>query len=287
MASKKAAPAPAKKAPAKKATASKAPGKAVQPYNGKNAGAVSIFEMDPSMLIQDQGAGLQNIRSTDMSIPFLMIVQALSPQRKKTNDKYIPGCEEGMIFNTLDKTCYEDVLFVPCHYDRSVIEWKPRDSGGGFVARHDRDFIMPETKTEKGTPYDPETGHEFVESVEYSGLVLDPDRDEPYACIIAMSGSGHKHSKKWNTVMMQRKETVNGKRITPPLYAYAYRIGTQPEQNKAGQDYFAWSIELTGEPVSRDVYMMARDLSSSVASMSRSAVDSGYANNHSAADSAM
>lgn len=259
------AKAPVKKAPVKKA-ATKAPvSKAVVPSKGSKA--VSVFESEHSLLLEDAGSGLQNVSSQDMSIPFISIVQDLSPQRKKTHEKYIPGCEEGMVFNTLDKSLYDSISFVPCYYNRAIIEWTPRDSGGGFVARHDRTFELPKTVNDKGTPFDAETGHEFQEVVEYYGLVLDPNRDEPYPCLISMSGANHKHSKKWNTVMMQRKVTVSGKRITPPSFAYSYTLQTQPETNKVGQSYYAWDIDLEGEPVSTDVYLLARDLSKSVASM--------------------
>jgi hypothetical protein len=31
------------------------------------------------------------------------------------------------------------IAFIPVHYDRAFVEWKPRDAGGGFVASHDPD----------------------------------------------------------------------------------------------------------------------------------------------------
>ena len=42
----------------------------------------------------------------DITIPRVDVLQALSPQRKKTNAEYIEGAEEGMLFNTVTKQLY-------------------------------------------------------------------------------------------------------------------------------------------------------------------------------------
>ena len=47
-----------------------------------------------SEMVADSGVGLDNVTADDMQIPFLRILQALSPQLIKTNSGYIKGAEQ-------------------------------------------------------------------------------------------------------------------------------------------------------------------------------------------------
>ena len=51
-----------------------------------------------------------------MQIPFIRILQALSPQLNKQDSLYIKGAEQGDIFNTVNQEIYkadEGVIVVP------------------------------------------------------------------------------------------------------------------------------------------------------------------------------
>ena len=60
-------------------------------------GLMDIFE-------ENAGAGLQNIGADQMQIPFIRILQALSPQLNKDKPEYIKGASQGDIFNTVTGT---------------------------------------------------------------------------------------------------------------------------------------------------------------------------------------
>ena len=47
------------------------------------------------------GAGMDSIGTEDMQIPFLRILQPLSPQLLKTDPKFIKGASAGDLFNTV------------------------------------------------------------------------------------------------------------------------------------------------------------------------------------------
>ena len=75
----------------------------------------------------------------DISIPYLRILQQLSPQVDEDDPAYIEGAKPGMIVNTLTGDLYEKgegFLFVPCAYKVSYVEWVPRREGGGLVAEY-------------------------------------------------------------------------------------------------------------------------------------------------------
>ena len=100
--------------------------------NGKKDLVVGNISAD--LIMSNAGKGLENITSEDITIPRLAVIQSNSPQRKKKDEKYIEGAEEGDIFNTVTGEIYKEPLTViPCAYRKSYVEWIPREKGGGFV----------------------------------------------------------------------------------------------------------------------------------------------------------
>ncbi len=74
---------------------------------------VVVSELD-KMLEADAGVGLENITTEDMQIPFIRIIQALSPQLQKDDPLYIKGAEQGDIFNTVTQEMYKADEGVTC-----------------------------------------------------------------------------------------------------------------------------------------------------------------------------
>lgn len=223
-----------------------------------------------SMMAQDAaaGGGLQNMRPEDMALPFLQIIQSMSPQRKKNHEKFIPGAEEGDVFNSVDGTLYKDgVRVIPCHFVKSFIEWIPRDQGGGFVASHDRFSPIVEA-----TPVDrtngqriTEDGNQLVETAMYYVLVVNDDGSTNPA-IISMSSTQLKKSRKWNTLLQARKvKNAAGHMMTPPMFSAIYTLTTTEESSDKGS-WMGWVIDGNCEPIADvDLYTEARALSLSVA----------------------
>ena len=52
-------------------------------------------------LFDSQGQGMETIGAEDMQIPFLRVLQPLSPQLLKTDPKFIKGASAGDMFNTV------------------------------------------------------------------------------------------------------------------------------------------------------------------------------------------
>ena len=95
------------------------------------AGAVATYDYGG-----DQGAGFEDTSGSDLSVPFLGILQSNSPQ---VEDKDPTGSEPGMLFNTVTRelvSSEDGVVFLPCHKETAYVEWVPRNKGGGFVGLH-------------------------------------------------------------------------------------------------------------------------------------------------------
>ena len=97
--------------------------------------AIDLFQAD-------SGVGLENVEAGDMAIPFIALLQALSPQVKK---KTLEGAEDGMFMNTVTSKLYEKLHVIPCAFSKAWVEWVPREKGGGFVAQHTTDELMLQT----------------------------------------------------------------------------------------------------------------------------------------------
>ena len=108
--------------------------------------AVQTFGL-ASKFAEDAGMGMENVRSEDLVIPRVKLCHSISPQRKKTHEKYIPGLEEGDIFNTLTGEVWsmdKGLLVVPCAYRLTHTEWYPLEENKGIIG--DLDANNPRLK---------------------------------------------------------------------------------------------------------------------------------------------
>lgn len=90
----------------------------------------------PEYLRRADGAppmGLENLSREDMTLPRLGLCQSLSPQRSKSDPKYIAGLDEGSFFNTITRENYGDTIqLVPLLFYKTRILFGPMDEGGGL-----------------------------------------------------------------------------------------------------------------------------------------------------------
>ena len=227
----------------------------------KSKNEVASGDISADLIVKAAGRGLENVSNDDITIPRLAVVQAGSPQRKKKDEKYIEGAEEGHIFNTVTNQLYdvEGITVIPCGYKKSYVEWVPRESGGGLVAIHD---MKPE-----GTTVDPKTKKSFlgenqiVDTAEHFILIKNNDIWEP--AILTMTSSNLGVSRKWNTLLKMKKMNIKGQMVEPPSFLYMFKLSTINAENDLGS-WFKYKIEEIGQVESKNVFTQAEALSDSV-----------------------
>lgn len=226
----------------------------------KSNSEVALGDLSADLIIKSAGQGLQNIGNDDITIPRLAIVQSGSPQRKKKDEKYIDGADEGHIFNTVSNTLYTDGLtIIPCGYKKSYVEWVPRDKGGGLVAVHD---YKPE-----GTTIDPKTKksmlgeNQIVDTAEHYVLVKNGDAYEP--AVLTMTSSNLSVSRKWNTLLKLKRMNVKGQTVEPPSFLFEFNLSTVQAENDLGS-WHKYKIEEIGQIKSQDVFKQAQAFADSV-----------------------
>lgn len=215
----------------------------------------------------DAGLGTESMTQDDQAIPFLKILQDISPQTKARSDDYIDGAEAGMLYNNASNALYdgqEGVVVVPVAYEASYVEYRPRAQGGGFAGKWPIDTpLINQCETgEKGVPVLP-SGNELVRTANH--YVLRLSEDGLYEqLVLSMASSQLKKSKKWNTMM---KSTVlrraDGTPFVPPTFLFKYRLQSSLENSASGQ-YYNWRITQDSMLDDERIYMAAREFAKSV-----------------------
>ena len=225
----------------------------------KKTTQVVASELD-KMLEADAGVGLENITTEDMQIPFIRIIQALSPQLQKDDPLYIKGAEQGDIFNTVSQEIYkqdEGVVVVPAFFEKKFLEFQLRSSGGGFVrelAADDKDITM--TSRENTTELLP-NGNELVRTHQH--LVIAKSADGSIApSVLDMKKSQLKVSRRWNTLKNSARLPSGA---LMPIYGTAWQVTTVLEANDQGK-WFNYKLDRVNDitPAIEKMMLEARNM---------------------------
>jgi len=222
--------------------------------NGKKDLVVGNISAD--LIMSNAGKGLENITSEDITIPRLAVIQSNSPQRKKKDEKYIEGAEEGDIFNTVTGEIYKEPLTViPCAYRKSYVEWIPREKGGGFVQAYD--MRPSDTTTDPATRKSSlKNGNQLVDTAEHY-IIIRKDDDTYESAVLTMTSSNLTVSRKWNTLLKMKKINVKGQTIDPPSFMYVEATNDRGTWQK-------YKIEEIGQLDKKHLFVAAGTLSKSV-----------------------
>lgn len=213
---------------------------------------------------EDAGKGRENVRVVDMAIPFWVILQKGSPECDKTTSAYVPGAEQGMIINTVSKEILDGttgIEVLPAHFEKIVIEWTPRESGGGLVAIHpiETHLMSAATRNEKGQFVRAGSANLLVETAQHFVARLAPGGAVETG-VVALTSTQLKKSRQWNSLMAAAQLVRgDGTKFNPPTFARRYRLSTTPESNNHGS-WFGWKIEAVDWVSDPDAYGLAKRL---------------------------
>jgi len=195
----------------------------------------------------DRGAGFENQSSEDISVPFYEIVQSNSPEVEAGNAK--PGeiiCRATGEVYPGDK----GIAFVPATTQHVVVEWVPREKGGGIVTTHalDSDLIRQVRETQPlGKYVHPTNGNDLIETFYVYGLLVD-DEGNANPGVIAFSSTKIKPYKDWQYRARSIVITLSdGRKLTKlPLFSHRYRLTTVSQENNKGK-FKNWQVRFDGQ----------------------------------------
>lgn len=190
---------------------------------------------------EDAGAGFENQTAADMSIPFLGVLQALSPQ---VADGGIAGAKAGMFFNTVSEELYsgkDGVLLCCATTQHKFVEYVPRLQGGGFKGVHELDSdVVTRAKAQPGVVFGKlktPDGNDLVETFYIYGLLLDADESPISPIVISFSSTKIKAYKALMGKLRTFQIKVGDKKVSPPLFAHIVRLTTFPDKSAKGPFY--------------------------------------------------
>ena len=213
-----------------------------------------------------EGRGSENITSSDLIIPRISIVQALSPERKKTDPAYIEGAEEGMMFNTVTRELYQGaILVIPVYYRLEFLLWKIRKEGGGFRG------VYPNRETAY------EAARELTETTELQDTaqqfcLVSSDSGETWSeAVLSMAKSNMSVSRQWNSDIRLRCGHDNLDRFVTMYY-----VQSTEKSNDKG-DFYIFSIKFARylAETEEELYRRAEDIYESIAAGTKD-VDRSY-----------
>lgn len=205
---------------------------------------------------------------TSLQIPFLQILQSNSPQVDPGGPKFIKGAQMSMFFNTLTSECFDGVekgvQVVPCYHYATVIEWRLREKGGGFIK--DWGLVagmaqLPKThKDEKNRDVMPNNETHLVYTETYFVLFIRQDGSADQM-MLTMTSTQLKKARNWNSRMSTKVIEVPGKgTVKAPMFFNSYMLKTISESNQKGKWY--GYVILDAQPtltISKEVYLAARE----------------------------
>lgn len=191
--------------------------------------------------------GFEQMTADTISIPFLRILQQLSPQLDDTKPEYIEGAKKGMFCNSgLNKVYTPPLEVVVGRFDRYFVEWKP--NRGGFAGAHDPQVINQELargtlqRDEKNRIVHPTTRNVYTDTYVY--FVLLPQHLDDGLMLLSLSSTQLKEARKWNRNLMSMIIPGTNQKAKP--YYMRWSLTTPMMQNDQGSwngirvDFAGW-----------------------------------------------
>jgi hypothetical protein len=233
--------------------------------NVKTEVAVKEDQLPMAMMADmaaDAGMGLEGADKDSFAIPFIAMLQGLSPQLET-----VDNAKPGLFINTITNEVFKEVMVVPCAYQRRYLRWAPRDAGGGYKGDY--------------SPIDVETGKLLnVERSDDGRLRIDGDelKDTRNHFVLVQSSTGVwqpallslsstqiKKSKRWMSLIQGIElRTPQGKPFTPPSFSHVYKLTGIKEENSKGS-WWGINVEVVDPVSDQELYMKAREFSKQVA----------------------
>ena len=224
-------------------------------------------------ILETAGEGV-DYETSELQIPFIRVIQALSPQIKKSDAAFIKGAEQGDLFNTVTGEVWkgeEGINVIPCYQETKHLEFTPRDQGGGFVGEVPLSDPNILKTTRQGAKETLPRRNELVKSDQNYCMVLNKDGSSQPA-IVDMKSTQLKISRRWKTqIAMQKIPDKNGVMRTPALFATIWNLKTVEESNDMGT-WYNYTVEKVDLVKDKNLFIDAKNFRSSVESGAAKAV---------------
>lgn len=206
--------------------------------------------------VDDAALGRENLDSSDITLPILCVTQGMTKQKSRTDPRYIPGLQDGALFNNLTGEIYatepgQKVRFVPVRVDKHAIEFWPRPKDGeaatGPQGIKDRNVAWDDKRCD----FDGEKKPQAERFYDFLAILVRENR-APEPIVISMSRTKFKVAKQLNGLI-----ALTGNK---PMFACAYDVEAVEDVSKTGgHKFFNFKITSAGW-APEEAYKAAKDL---------------------------
>lgn len=228
-----------------------------------------------------EGKGFQNQTQEDIAIPFINLLQSMSPEVDA--DDGIAGAKPGLYFNSVTQEIKETFQFVAAITQHVFVQWKKRDNGGGIVATHQlHDEVVKAAKkasTKFGTYETPGADgqmDDLIETYYVFGVLVDDGAPLGMATMAFTSTKIKSYKAIMGRLNSFQIQLEDGRRINPPLFAHLLEFDVQKQKNDKGTFYVPVIRPATDNDVKASL-LDPKSLSFLMAAECEKLVDSGTA----------
>lgn len=236
----------------------------------------------PAFLRKFSNQGRPDLGREDLEMPRLKLMQALSPELQERDE-----LRAGYFWHTANEEVLKgEFEAVPIYMDKRYILWRPRDMGGGILARADDGIHWQPANEKFDVQLDKKDGGARVtwmtkKTVAESGLAnwgsMDPnDPNSPPAATLMYTyvlGFPSNPDLLPAVLTFQRSSIKAGRRLntklmttTVPMFGIRFRFESYLDKNSRGQDFFNVRAQMIGYLEDEGLFMEYKDMHEGFAS---------------------
>jgi len=183
-------------------------------------------ELVPIDLFEGESSGFEGVSSSTFKTPFLKILQALSPEIKPKDPKFLPKAQQGQFCNSATQQLYDTIEVVVLKIEHSLITWKP--NRGGFMGRVNKSQETSIVSQKDGIKKWDSEGNSIMDTIEFFCMNINDPSD---MFILSLSAASFKHARTFATRLRLLK--ADGKLVNV-TWAGIWKILTIEESNEKG-----------------------------------------------------
>lgn len=215
----------------------------------ENANAVAVLDF-----AADAGAGLEGADNGSFAVPFLAVLQGLSPALET-----VEGAKPGLLMNTVTNELMKEAIVIPCAFQRRYLRW---DGAARGKYKGDLSPIDVETGKVVGATRDDKgqwnIGDDILKDTRNHYVLVKSASGSWQPALLSLGSTQIKKSKRWlSRIQGIELPGPNGKPYNPASYSHVYKVTTLKEENDQGS-WFGVTIDVVGPVTDAELYAKAK-----------------------------
>ncbi len=209
----------------------------------KDKSALAMFDFG-----DDAGKGI-DMEMDDLKIPFLKLLQALSPAVQEGTESYIEGARPGMLMNSATEELFDGtkgISLVLAARRKSFVEWRP--NRGGFAGDHaPRSKVVLDAQRNAAKAHElyTEDGNRLEQTNSLYAIQLNDEGNPVGYLVIPFTSSKMAAWRNYFTKLDIAKIEGTDTKVKDlaPLFAMGVQLVSKSEVNKKGEPYKNYELK--------------------------------------------